>query len=154
MLKILRPLILSLLLVTPHLAHAAAADADFYRGKTIRFIVGFAAGGGFDAYSRVIARHMGRHIPGNPSIIVDNMTGAGSRVAANFLFKAPTDGLVVGNFIGSLVLQQILGDKGIEFDGRRFEWVGAPVQDENVCALTKASGINSLGDWFRCQTTY
>jgi tripartite-type tricarboxylate transporter receptor subunit TctC len=142
-------LVFSLILIAlPHSARAAAADADFYRGKTIRFIVGFAAGGGFDAYSRVISRHMGRHIPGNPSIIVDNMTGAGSRVAANFLFKAPADGLVVGNFIGSLVLQQILGDKGIEFDGRRFEWLGAPVQDENVCALTKASGINSLDDWF------
>jgi tripartite-type tricarboxylate transporter receptor subunit TctC len=56
--------------------------------------------------------------------------------------------LVIGNFIGSLVLQQIMGDKGIEFDARKFEWLGAPVQDENVCALTKASGINSLDDWF------
>ena len=129
-------------------AHAASADQDFYRGRTVRIIVGFAAGGGFDAYARVISRNMGRHIPGNPSIIVDNMTGAVSRVAANFLFKAPADGLVVGNFIGSLVLQQIMGDKGIEFDGRKFEWLGAPVQDENVCALTKASGINSIDDWF------
>ena len=55
---------------------------------------------------------------------------------------------MIGNFIGSLVLQQIMGDKGVEFDGRRFEWLGAPVQDENVCALTKASGIISLDDWF------
>jgi tripartite-type tricarboxylate transporter receptor subunit TctC len=129
-------------------APAASGDQEFYRGKNIRVIVGFAAGGGFDAYARVIARHMGRHIPGQPSIIVDNMTGAGSRVAANYLFRAPADGLVIGNFIGSLVLQQIMGDKGIEFDGRKFEWLGAPVQDENVCALTKASGINSLDDWF------
>jgi tripartite-type tricarboxylate transporter receptor subunit TctC len=90
---------------------------------------------------------MGRHIPGNPSIIVDNMTGAGSRVAANFLFRAQPDGLIIGNFIGSLLLQQIMGDKGIEFDGGKFEWLGAPVQDESVCALTKASGINSLDDW-------
>ncbi len=142
-------LLISLFLVAaPHTVHAAAADQDFYRGKTIRFVVGFAAGGGFDAYARVIARHMSRHISGNPSIIVENMTGAGSRVAANFLFKAQPDGLVVGNFIGSLILQQIMGDKGIEFDGRRFEWLGAPVQDESVCALTKASGINSLDDWF------
>ena len=142
---------LSLLLViilVPARVHAAAADQDFYRGKTIRIVVGFAAGGGFDAYARIIARHMGRHIPGNPAMIVDNMTGAGSRVAANYLFRAPADGLIIGNFIGSLVLQQIMGDKGIEFDGRRFEWLGAPVQDENVCALTKASGINSLDDWF------
>ena len=131
----------------PRWAYAASADETFYRGKTIRIIVGFAAGGGFDAYARVIARHMGKHIPGTPSIIVDNMTGAGSRVAANFLFKAAPDGLVIGNFIGSLVLQQIMGDKGIEFDARKFEWLGAPVQDETVCALTKASGINSLDDW-------
>jgi tripartite-type tricarboxylate transporter receptor subunit TctC len=129
-------------------SYAASADDNFYRGKNIRIIVGFAAGGGFDAYARAIARHMGRHIPGNPSIIVENMTGAGSRVSANFLFRAPPDGLLIGNFIGSLVLQQIMGDKGIEFDGRKFDWVGAPVQDETVCALTKASGIGSLDDWF------
>lgn len=148
MLKIVGLLFSLALIAVPHTVYAAAADQDFYRGKTIRFVVGFAAGGGFDAYARAIARHMGRHISGNPAIIVENMTGAGSRVAANFLFRAPADGLVVGNFIGSLLLQQIMGDKGIEFDGRRFEWLGAPVQDESVCALTKASGINSLEDWF------
>lgn len=147
MLKIVGLLFASVLIASPQAARAAATDTDFYRGKTIRFIVGFAAGGGFDAYARAIARHMGRHISGNPTIIVENMTGAGSRVAANYLFKAPADGLIVGNFIGSLVLQQILGDKGIEFDARRFEWLGAPVQDESVCALTKASGIHSLDDW-------
>ena len=68
--------------------------------------------------------------------------------AANFLFKAAAHGLTIGNFIGSLLLQQILGDQGIEFDGRRFEWLGAPVQDENVCALTKASGVTNLDQWF------
>jgi tripartite-type tricarboxylate transporter receptor subunit TctC len=148
MLKIAMILFVALLFAERNCASAASSDQDFYRGKTVRIIVGFAAGGGFDVYARTIARHLGRQIPGNPSIIVDNMTGAGSRVAANFLFKASPDGLVIGNFIGSLVLQQIMGDKGIEFDGRRFEWLGAPVQDENVCALTKASGINSLDDWF------
>ncbi|MGZ8478183.1 MAG: hypothetical protein ACXW6K_08950 [Candidatus Binatia bacterium] len=117
--------------------NAASAD-DFYRGKTIRVIVGFAAGGGFDQYARAIARHMPRHIAGNPTMIVDNMGGAGSRLAANYLYKASApDGLTIGNFIGSLLLQQILGDQGVEFDGKRFEWLGAPVQDETVCALTK-----------------
>jgi tripartite-type tricarboxylate transporter receptor subunit TctC len=148
MITTLRLLFLLVVILFPARANAAAAEQDFFRGKTIRIVVGFAAGGGFDAYARIIARHMGRHIPGNPAMLVDNMTGAGSRVAANYLFRAPPDGSVIGNFIGSLVLQQILGDKGIEFDGRRFEWLGAPVQDENVCALTKASGINSLDDWF------
>lgn len=139
---------LPLLIAAPYDARAASADQEFYRGKTIRIVVGFSAGGGFDAYARMIGRHLGRHLPGNPTIIVENMGGAGSRLAANSLFRAKPDGLVIGNFIGSLVLQQILGDKGIEFDARKFEWLGAPVQDENVCALTKASGINSLDDWF------
>ena len=141
-------LILSLLLIGASTTATAAAPEQFYQGKTVRIIVGFAAGGGFDAYARAIARHMSRHLPGNPTIIVDNMGGAGSRIAANYLYKQPPDGLIIGNFIGSLVLQQIMGDKGIEFDGRKFEWLGAPVQDETVCAITKASGINSLDDWF------
>ena len=80
---------------------AAAAEQTFYKGKTVRVIVGFAAGGGFDAYARAIARNLGRHIPGNPAIIVENMTGAGSRIAANYLYKASPDGLIIGNFIGS-----------------------------------------------------
>jgi len=148
MLNTVRLLIALFSMIAPCRALAASADQDFFKGKNIRIIVGFAAGGGFDAYARAIARHMGRHIPGNPTMIVDNMAGAGSRIAANFLFRAPADGLLVGNFIGSLVLQQIMGDKTVEFDGRRFEWIGAPVQDETVCAITKASGINSLDDWF------
>jgi len=132
----------------PNQARAAAAAESFYRGKTIRVIVGFAAGGGFDQYARTIARHMPKHIPGNPAMIVDNMTGAGSRLAANYLYKASApDGLTIGNFIGSLLLQQILGDQGVEFDGKRFEWLGAPVQDETVCALTKASGVTNLDQW-------
>src|SRR5918992_1179093 len=77
------------------------AQDSFYQGKNIRIIVGLAAGGGYDVYARVIARHMGKHIPGNPSIGVDNMTGAGSLVAANHLYKvARPDGLVISHFIG------------------------------------------------------
>jgi len=143
-------LVLALFATTlPQRAGAATPDDNFYRGKTIRVIVGFAAGGGFDQYARTIARHMPKHIPGNPAMVVDNMTGAGSRLAANYLYKASApDGLTIGNFIGSLLLQQILGDTGVEFDGKRFEWLGAPVQDETVCALTKASGVTSLDQWF------
>ncbi len=126
-----------------------AHSQDFYKGKTIHIIVGFAAGGGFDTYSRAIARHLGRQIPGNPAIIVENMAGAGSLLAANHLYgRAKPDGLTIGNFIGSLVLQQLFGTKGIEFDARKFEWIGVPVQDMTACALTKASGITSLDKWF------
>ena len=121
---------------------------EFYKDKTIRIIVGFAAGGGFDTYARIIARHMGKHIPGNPAIIVENMGDAGSLLAANHLYRAKPDGLTIGNFIGTLILQQIYGSKGIEFDARRFEWLGVPVQDSTACALTKASGITSLEQWF------
>jgi tripartite-type tricarboxylate transporter receptor subunit TctC len=128
---------------------SGASAQEFYKDKTIRVIVGFSAGGGFDTYARMIARHMGKHIPGNPTMIVENMGGAGSLLAANYLFaRAKPDGLTIGNFIGTLVLQQIYGTKGIEFDARRFEWLGAPVQDMTACALTKASGVTNLEQWF------
>jgi len=103
-----------------------ARAQSFYEGKTMRIIVGLAAGGGFDTYARVLARHWGRHIPGNPTIIVENMVGAGSLIAANHLYRvARPDGLIVGNFDGSLVLSQVLGQPGIEFDARKFHFVGA-----------------------------
>jgi tripartite-type tricarboxylate transporter receptor subunit TctC len=121
---------------------------DFYAGKTIRIVVGFPAGGGFDTYSRIIARHISKHIPGNPTVIVDNVTGAGSLIAANTIYKATKpDGLTIGNFIGNLISQQLFGGYGIEFDARKFEWIGVPVKDHVVCALTKASGITSMDAW-------
>jgi tripartite-type tricarboxylate transporter receptor subunit TctC len=130
-------------------AATPAAAQDFYKDKTVRIVVGFTAGGGFDAYSRAIARHLGRHIPGNPTIIVENMPGAGSLISANYLYRiAKPDGLTVGHFIGGLFLGQVLGLKGVEFDARRFEYIGAPTYEHPVCALTKASGITSLDRWF------
>jgi len=124
------------------------AAAPYYEGKNVRLIVAFAPGGGFDTYSRAIGRHLGRHIPGNPTIIVDNMTGAGGIVQANYMFKqAKPDGLTIGNNIGGLFMQQIMGAKGVEFDGRKFEFIGAPAVDHPVCVLTKASGITSMEKW-------
>ena len=127
---------------------SAETQESFYRGKTVRIVVGFTAGGGFDVYSRAIARHMTRHIPGHPTIIVENMPGAGSLISANYLYKiAKPDGLTIGHFIGGLLLSQVLGQKGIEFDARKFEYLGAPVNEHPVCALTKASGVTSLERW-------
>jgi len=104
-----------------------AKAGEFYQGKTIRFVVGFAAGGGFDAYTRMIARHIGKHIPGNPNTVVDNMTGAGSLIGANYMYNhAEPDGLTIGNFIGPLVLQDAIGNKAAKFDGRKFGWLGVP----------------------------
>jgi len=125
-----------------------AFDDSFYKGKTIRLIVAFSPGGGYDAYSRTIGRHLGKHIPGNPTIVVENMTGAGGIIHANFMYQAKPDGLIIGNNAGGLILQQIMGAKGIEFDGKKFEFLGAPGSDHHVCTLSKASGITSMEKWF------
>jgi tripartite-type tricarboxylate transporter receptor subunit TctC len=127
------------------LVSAVHGAAPFYDGKTIRLIVGFSPGGGFDTYSRVIGRHLGHHIPGNPSIVVENMTGAASLVAANHVYKvAKPDGLTMLNFHGNQVVNQIIGKPGIEFDARKFEYLGSPTQDNVACAFAKASGVTNF----------
>ena len=126
----------------------AFAQANFYEGKTIRMIVGFTAGGGYDAYTRTIGRHMGKHIPGNPAILVENMPGAGSMISANYTFKAARpDGLTIGHFIGGLFLQQLLGKPGIEFDAGKFQYVGVPGQDNFVIGVAKSTGITDVDSW-------
>ena len=134
-------------------APCAEAQEPFYKGKTVRLVVGFSAGGGFDVYSRAISRHLSKHFPGNPNVIVENMTGAGSLVAANHIFKvAKPDGLTIGNINGGIFVQQLLGWPGIEFDALRFEHVGVPVRDRSVCVMTKASGVNSFEKWTESKT--
>jgi tripartite-type tricarboxylate transporter receptor subunit TctC len=131
----------------------ASAQEHFYKGKTIRIIVGFGAGGGFDAYARSLSRHMSKHIPGNPTLIVENMTGAGSLVAANHLYKiARPDGLTFGTFHGSQVVGQLVGGQGIEFDSRKLEWIGTPGKNHDICLLSKASGISSVEQWLAAKT--
>jgi len=143
---------LSVLVAILSAGNANAAE-EFYKGKSIRIVVGFSAGGGFDTYARAISRHLSKHIPGNPNIVVENMTGAGSLIAANHVFKvAKPDGLTIGHFIGGFFLGQVLGQPGVEFDARKFEFIGAPVSDHVVCALTKASGINSVEKWMASKT--
>lgn len=125
-----------------------ASDSDFYNGKTVRFIVGFSPGGGFDTYTRAIARHMTKHVPGKPSMLVQNMTGAGSLIAANYMYnKAKPDGLTIGNWIGGLIYQQVFGNKAVQFDARKFEWVGTAVQGTAACALMANTGITSVDQW-------
>ena len=145
--RLLRILMLSALVLVLVPSLSLGAD-DFFKGKTIRFVVGFSPGGGFDTYTRLIARHFGKHVPGNPRTVVQNRTGAGSMIAANYIYaKAKPDGLTIGNWIGPLVLQHVLGKKGIRFDGRKFNWLGVPSTDDNTCALTKASGISNVKEW-------
>jgi tripartite-type tricarboxylate transporter receptor subunit TctC len=140
-------------LVSPARVSAQQSATEFYKGKNIRIIVGFAAGGGFDTYSRVIARHMGRFIPGNPTISVENMTGAGSLIAANHVYRvAKPDGLTIGHFIGGLIMQQVMGGSGVEFDARKFEWIGVPVKENVVCALRRESGITNVESWLAAKS--
>lgn len=125
---------------------SALAD-DFYRGKTIRFIVGYAPGGGYDTYTRAVARHIGKHIPGNSSAIIENMEGAGSLLAANYMFnKAGPDGLTVGNFNSGMVTQQALGAKGVRFDARKFGWIGSPGKGWPTCMVMGFSRLKTLDD--------
>lgn len=130
-----------------------ASNHEYYRGKTIRIVVGLSAGGGFDIYARALARHLGKHIPGNPSFVVDNMPGAGSMIAANHVYKAAKpDGLTIGHFVGSLFMQQLLGRPGAEFEATKYEFVGSPIPEKTACALTKASGITSMDRWLAAKT--
>ena len=126
----------------------AADSAKIYEGKTVRIIVGLAAGGGYDLYARTLARHLGKHIPGNPAIVVENMTGAGSIIAANYLYKiAKPDGLTIGHYLGGIALQQLLGKSGIEFDARRFRYLGVPAQDNFIIGVHKSTGIADVNAW-------
>jgi tripartite-type tricarboxylate transporter receptor subunit TctC len=132
---------------------SGSAQEPFYKGKTIRIIVGVSAGGGYDTYSRLIARHMGKHIPGNPTIIVENMPGAASRIGANHVYKvAKPDGLTIGHFLGGLFLQQLLEKPGIEFDARKFEYIGVPAQDHYTIGVSRAIGITNAEQWIASKT--
>jgi len=124
----------------------SSAD-DFYKGKTIRFVVGLAPGGGYDLSARTVGRHIGKHIPGNPTIVVENMTGAGSLIAANYTYNsAKPDGLFVGIWNSALVLRQALGDKAMRFDARKYGWIGAPTVGTPHCSIMAHTGLKTLKD--------
>ena len=130
------------------LSAATRSDAaDFYSGKTIRFVVGAPAGGGYDVYARAVARHISKHIPGNPATVVDNMDGAGSLIAANHVYnKAEPDGLTIGVWISGQIIRQALGDRSTRFDGRRFGWIGAPSKGSPTCAMMGFTGLKTWDD--------
>ncbi|HEX2227160.1 MAG TPA: tripartite tricarboxylate transporter substrate-binding protein [Candidatus Binatia bacterium] len=134
-------------------ASRSLAQSDFYEGKTMRIIVGFSPGGGYDALARMLSRHMPKHIPGRPTILVENMTGAGSLLAANHIYKiAKPDGLTMGHFSGGFAFNQVMGQPGIELDTQKFVYVGAVARDESAIAMSKASGITSMEKWFAAKT--
>jgi len=109
------------------------AVAEFYAKRNITIAVGFSPGGNYDLYARLVSRHLGRHIPGNPTVIVQNMPGAGSRRLANTLANVgPHDGTMIGLPNQGIAMDQALGTEGVKFDARKFNWIGSPVEDNNV----------------------
>lgn len=127
---------------------ARAQDAaSFYKGKTVTVVIAFSAGGGYDLYARLLARHMGKYIPGNPTVVPQNMPGAGTLKAAKYLYEvAPKDGTVFGIFSRSLPLGPVVGLPGATFDARKFTWIGSMTQDVTMCITSDKSGIKTWAD--------
>ena len=134
---------LSALALAVSAAGAATADpvADFYKGKTVSLIAGFPPGGGYDTYVRVLARHYGRFLPGNPTVVASNMPGAGSLTAANNIYaKFAPDGLALAMFASSAAMEPLIGNKAALFDATRFSWVGSMSQDVAYCGVWQHPG--------------
>ena len=131
-------------------AHADTV-ADFYKGKQINLIVGYGPGGGYDTYARLLARHFGRFVPGNPNVIVQNMPGAGSLRAVNYLYNvAPKDGATIGTFARNMPLIGLLGgNSNVQFNPRRFTWLGSTssfVQDAYILIVRKDAPVKSIDE--------
>jgi tripartite-type tricarboxylate transporter receptor subunit TctC len=129
---------------------AAAADpiADFYSGKTVAMLIGFSPGGGYDIYARTLARHMGRHIPGNPRLVPQNMPGAGSLKVVNYLYTvAPKDGTALAHFAPGVMFEPLLGHgDGAQFEATKFTWLGSASREASVCAFMTGAGIKTWQD--------
>lgn len=134
-------------LVAPVAALHAQTVAEFYKDRQISLVVGFNPGGGFDAYARAVARHIGRHIPGQPNVIVRHMPGAGSIIAANHLFNAsPKDGSEIGLLSDTVASEALLGVARVNFDANRFVWIGSASRSLAVCVAWHTSPIRSAKD--------
>lgn len=150
--KILMFIAVVVLMLVSTINEPPAQAQDFFKGKTIRFIVGYSPGGSFDLYTRVIARHFSKHVPGNPTTYVENMTGAGGIIAANHLYNiAKPDGLTVGAWAAPLVLQQVMGNEATKFDARKFGYLGVPSPYDTVCTFNDKSGVANMNDWINAK---
>ena len=137
--------VVALLTLSP-MAQAQAQDpAAFYKGKSIDLYIGYSAGGGYDVYARALARHMGRFIPGNPTIVPKNMPGAGSLVLANWLYNvAAKDGTAFGMIGRGTAFDPLLGSTKAQFDAAKYTWIGSMNDEVSVCVAWHTSGIASL----------
>jgi tripartite-type tricarboxylate transporter receptor subunit TctC len=144
--KMLRVVVIA---ATAIISFGSASAQEFYKDKIITFIVGYSPGGTYDQYTRLIARHIGKYVPGNPTAIVENMPGAGGIIAANHLYnRVKPDGLTVAAWAAPLILQHIMGNEATKFDGRKVGWVGIPGPYDTACHFSRESGIKTVDDWF------
>lgn len=130
-------------------ANPVAADevADFYKDKLVKIIIGSGAGGGYDTYARLVSRHLGRHVPGNPNIIAQNMNGAASIIATNYIMNvAPRDGSIIGGVQRTIALVQLTGRKGPKYKAEDIEWLGSLAKEAGVCAVATHTGVRSFDD--------
>ena len=131
----------------------AGSVADFYKGKTLKVIVASSAGGGYDAYSRVLAEHIVRFLPGNPGAVVQNMPGAGGLRAANFLYvRAPKDGAYFGHVQRTAPFHAIMGRPGAAFDPNKFNWIGSLNNEVTICVVRKGAKAQTFEDLRKYQT--
>jgi tripartite-type tricarboxylate transporter receptor subunit TctC len=136
------------LLSLPGAASAQAQSVEsFYRGRTVTLVIGYSVGGGYDLHGRLLARHLGKHIPGNPAFIVQNMPGGGSLRAANFLYNAaPKDGATIGVFSRGMAMEPLIGASNTQYDARKFTWIGSITKEVSVCATSSASKVKTWDD--------
>ncbi len=133
-------------------ASPAGAQGDTLAGKSVQMIIGFGPGGGYDLWGRTVARHIGKHLPGNPTVIAQNMPGAGSYTATNYLYGvAPKDGTVLGLISRDAALGPLSGATGARFDATRLSWIGTPTRETNACIAYHTAKVKTLQDLYRQQ---
>jgi tripartite-type tricarboxylate transporter receptor subunit TctC len=143
--------VLSLVSLTAASA-AVAQTADPFAGKTVQMIIGFGPGGGYDLWGRTVARHIGKHLPGKPNVVPQNMPGAGSYVAASHIYNvAPKDGTVLGIIARDAALGPLSGAPGARFDATRLSWIGSPAKETNVCIAYHTAPVKTARDLFQKQ---
>src|SRR5262245_18285175 len=151
-----RAIVIATMLATGTVVSAAADEiSDFYKGKSVNIVVGHEPATGFDIYARVLARHLGRHVPGNPGIVVQNMTGASGLAAANWLYNvAPKDGTVMATFVHTIPFEPLMGNSAARFEPAKFAWIGNMEESLEVCGISKASGIAKFEDMLKQETIW
>jgi tripartite-type tricarboxylate transporter receptor subunit TctC len=124
---------------------AADPVADFYSRATMRMLISADPGGSYDSDSRLVGRHLGKHLPGNPKIVMENMIGASGRVAANYMYRsAPRDGSVIATVQQSIAMAQAVGESGVQYDAAKFNWIGSPVRPDEVLVVWHTTGMHTI----------